>query len=121
MPDVGAVAGEAAGEDEHCVDAQVVACAHKARRKRGGGGRDPPQPIFVERQRRPLGGRAGLDFDEGDGAAAAGDEVDLAHRSAGAAGEDAPALKLEPERRQRFRTPTATLALAPLVQLGRFI
>ena len=65
MPDIGEMAGQAAGNDEHRVDPDVVGRAGKAVRDRFGRGGDAAQAIVVEREASLLGGGAGLDLDEG--------------------------------------------------------
>jgi hypothetical protein len=96
LPDVDEMAGEAARDDEHRVDPDVVAGPGVAVGERLGRGGDPAKAILVERELRVGRRRARLDLDEGDGAAAAGDEIDLADRSPDAAAEDGPALEAKP-------------------------
>ena len=57
---------------------------------------------------------AGLHLDEGEDPAAAGDEIDLAAGRAGAAGEDAVALQLQPQGGDIFGAAALALALAAL-------
>jgi len=92
VPDVGKVAGQAAGNDEQGVDADVIAVSRIARRKLLRGDRDTAKTIFVERPCRRLRGAALLDFYEGKYPAAAGDEVDFAARNASSTGENPPAV-----------------------------
>ena len=91
----------------------VVAVSRVARHQRLGGGGDAAQAVIVERQAAPRLAGAGLDLDEGEDAAAAGDEVDLADRRAGADGEDAPALEPQPPGGEPLRPPPAALGLLP--------
>ena len=85
--------GKASRDDEDCVDADVVAGALKTRRQTLRRHHDAAQAMLVERQCGAIVGGALLDLDEGDGAAAPGDQVDLAAWNAGALRENAPALK----------------------------
>ena len=100
---------KAAWDDEDGVDADVVAGAGEARRQPLGGDRDPPQPVMVEGEARAILSGARLDLDEGDDAAAAGDQVDLAAGDAGAAGEDPPALEPKPPGGEVLGAPAALL------------
>ena len=73
-----------------------------ANRKRSRGSPDKviaaiaAQAILVDREIEILGPVAPFDLDEGDNAAAAGDQVDFADRDAQSLAEDAPAVEAEP-------------------------
>ena len=108
-PDVGQVTGPAARDEVNGVDADHVAETGVARREAFGGDRDPAQAVGVE---RPCGGILGLallDLDEGEGAAAARDEVDFAAGNARSLGEDRPAVKPQPPGGDAFGAPSALL------------
>ena len=84
---MGDVAWQAAGHAHDDVEAEIKGSGGGMGRKPGGGGTgDAPAAGRGHR----LGGfgqaRALLDLDEGDEAAAAGDQVDLADRPCGSAG-----------------------------------
>jgi hypothetical protein len=85
-----------ARDDEDGVDLDVVAGAGVARRKLLGGGRDPAQPIPVEREADRVEGRAVLDLDERQAFAAPSDEIDLAPANLDPPREDSPAVKPQP-------------------------
>ena len=106
-----------AGDDEHGIDAHVVAVADEALGKLGRGGGDAAQPIGVERQASGIDAAALLDLDERDHLAAARDQVDFAAGGTHPAGEDVPAVEPQPPRRERFGPPPAALGVGPLQRL----
>ena len=114
VPDVLEMARKAPGYDEDGIDPEVVAPADEAGGERLGGSGDSAEAVVVQREVGFSGSGAGLDLDERYHAAFAGDEIDLADRRPGAAGEDPPALHLEPERREAFGAPAAALGPLPL-------
>ena len=93
MPHIDEMPGQAAGDQEQGVDADVVAIAGVARRETFSGDRDPAQPIFVESPGGRIFGGALLYFDKGQRAPTAGDKVDFAAGYAGSARENPPALQ----------------------------
>jgi len=86
VPDVGEVAGQAAGNQEQRVNPDVVPIPGIARCKPLGGDSDAAQAVLVERHCRRLDATALLDLDEGDDLSAPDDQVDLAAGNARAAG-----------------------------------
>src|SRR4051812_14614326 len=106
------MAGEAAGDDEHRVDADVVARFGIAGDERLGRSGDAAEAIIVERKPCLASRRARLHLDEGDRSAATGDEIDLADRRADSAAEDGPALEAQPPGGIAFRA--AAAAFGPL-------
>ncbi len=115
LPYVSEVHREPARDDEHRVDADVIARTDIARGKLFGGGGDAAQAIAVERYRCGVGGGTLLDLDEGDHLAAPGDEVDLAAAQFDALGEDPPAVEPEPPGGEGLGA-TAALLGFPAVQ-----
>lgn len=117
LPDVGEVAGEAAGDEEDGVDTDVVAGTGEARGKLLGCCGDAAQAVAVERE---VGGRCGgalLDLDKGDSATAAGDQIDLAAMDSHAPREDPPAVEPQPPGGERLGAPAAAFgeeAVQPL-------
>jgi hypothetical protein len=103
---------QAARDDEQRIDSDVVAIADVARRKAFGGDRDPAQAILVKCPRCRVLSAALLNLDEGQRPAAAGNQIDLAARNPGAAGENSPALETQPPGGERFRPPTTRFGLA---------
>lgn len=118
VPDVDEVAGQAAGNEEQRVDAYIVAVLGKARRQPLGGNCDAAQAIFVECPGCRILGGALLDLDEGECAAAPGDEVDFAARNAGTAGEDSPAVQAQPPGGERLRPAPARFGDLPVQSLA---
>jgi hypothetical protein len=108
------MAGQAAGNEEQGIDADVVAIAGIARREPLGSDRDPAQAIFVERPRCRFLAAALLDLDEGQNAPAPGDQIDLATRDTGSDSKYPPPLQAQPPGRERFRPPTARLGHLPV-------
>ena len=100
------MARQATGHEEDCVDADRVAEFGKSWREAFGGGRHPAQAPGIERYRGGILAGALLDLDEGERAAAACDEVDLAPDDPRAARDDVPAVQPEPPRRDRFGATT---------------
>ena len=109
---VGAVEGDADGvEADLGVEREVAVRGHP-------GGREAADPLLlaaVDREDRALGaeGRAlapGLDLDEDEGAAVAGDDVELAVAGAGVALDDLPAGGGEPAGDQLLGPGTGSLA-----------
>ena len=109
LPDVGKVAREAAGDDEHRIDADVVAGSGVASRELLGRCGDPAQPVAVEREVGGFAGGALLDLDEGDDTTAAGDQIDLAAVHPHALPNDAPTAKAKPPCSQCFGAAAAAL------------
>jgi hypothetical protein len=93
VPYVGQVSGPSPRNDEQCIDADVIAVAHVARREPFRGDDHAPQPPFVERDCGGFLGRARLHFDECERAAAPSDNVDLAAPHPRSTGKDLPAVK----------------------------
>jgi hypothetical protein len=98
---------QSSGHDEDRVDAQVVAGPEVARCEALGSDNHTAQSPCIERKRRSLFGRTCLDLDEGKGAAAARNDVDLAAGYAGSASEDAPAVEAQPPTGERLGTAAA--------------
>ena len=113
VPDIGDVPWPSSRNDEHRVDPDRVAGTGVARDQRLGGAGDPAQPPIVERQRRIRFGGARFHLDEGEHAAAPGDQIDLADPGADAHREDAPAVQPEPPGRDPLGPPPAALGRAP--------
>jgi hypothetical protein len=116
MPDIGEMAGQSARNEEDGIDADVVAIASVAGCQALGGDDDAAKPIFVERQSGAFLRGARLDFDEGEDAAPARDQVDFAARDPGALGEDAPAMQPKPPGGDGLRLAAALLGDDPPVQ-----
>jgi hypothetical protein len=113
------MAGQLAGQQEDGIDADVVARPGEARGQPLGGDGDSPQPVGIERHGGAIFAGPRLDFDEGDNAPAAGDQVDLAAGDARPLGEDAPAVQPKPPGRQPFGlTPAPLGKLAPAQRLS---
>lgn len=96
VPYVDEVAGQAAGNQEQGIDADVVAVTRIARSQPLGGDGNAAQAIFVERPGRGCFAAALLDFDEGEDVPAASDEIDFAARDPSAARKDPPAVQAQP-------------------------
>ena len=109
MPDVGEVAGQAAGNDEQCVDPDVIAVAGIAVGEPLGGDRNTAEAIFVEGPSRRFGGMALLDLDKGEDAPAACDEVNFAAGHAGSMCENPPAVQPKPPGSNFLRLTPACL------------
>jgi hypothetical protein len=110
------VTGQAARDDEDGVDADVVAGAHEARRQPLGGDDDAAQAIVVERDGGAFFGGASLEFDEGDDAAAAGDQVDFAAGDPRPPRENPPTMQPQPPGRQPLGAAAAFLGQLAAVQ-----
>ena len=116
---MGDVARPAARDDEDGVDADRVVGAGIAGKQRFRRAGDPAKAIFVQCQRRLLGGRARLHLDESESAAAAGDDIHFPNRSPRPGGEYPPAFESKPPGRQPFRLSAAALRLPPIQALGQ--
>jgi hypothetical protein len=102
MPHIDKVAGQGArGEEDH-VDADIIAILHVTRREDFGSSGDAAEAIIVNRMVKFGGSRAVFDFDKGDNACAAGDEINFTGGSADAFAQDFPALQPEPRCRKAF-------------------
>jgi len=99
LPDVDQMAWQAPWRKEHHVDAYVIARTREARAQHFGRGGNAAQAVLVDRKVEIGGAVAPFDFDEGDGATAPRDEVNLADRNAKAFADDAPAVEAQPPRR----------------------
>ncbi len=102
---------QAARDDEDRVDADVVAGAGIARFELAGGNRDPAQAMLVERLGGGVSGGALLNLDEGQYLAAPRHKIDFTAAHFYAGGEDPPAVKPEPPRRDRLGTAAALLGV----------
>ena len=98
------MARQAAGNDEHGVDPNVVPGLHMVCGQAFGG---TPEEPGVERQSSGFFVCSSLYFDEGEGSAAASDDVDFAARYTRAPGEDAPAVQAQPSTGERLGRPAA--------------
>src|SRR3982751_1250534 len=105
LPDIDQVPRPPARDDEHRVDADVVAVAHEARGEALGGNRDAPQAVVVERKGCGLVRCARLNLDEGDGTAPAGDDVDLSAGNTRPSLENTPAAQAEVPAGERLGAP----------------
>lgn len=114
MPDVGNVPREAARNDIHGVDAQVVARAHETGGEPFGGSRDSHEAVMIEREIGSLGCRARLYLDERKDLSAPSDQIDFATRNPGALREDVPAVQPQPQGGEALGVATACLGLLPL-------
>ncbi len=112
---VGQVAGKPPGDDEDRIHPYLVAVPSISGGQQFDRAADAAQPPLVERQIRAASARSGLDLDEGQGSAAAGDQVDLSHGRPRAAGENSPALQPKPPGRDLLGPATAALGPAPRV------
>jgi hypothetical protein len=108
------VAGEAAGDDDHRVDTDIVVRAGEAVGKRFGGGGDSAEAVIVDGVGRFMGGGASFYLHEDEGSAAAGDEIDFADGGADALGEDRIAFEAQKPGGQRFGAAAATLRPLPV-------
>lgn len=95
MPHIGQVMGPAPGYDEQGIDAHDIAAAQVAWGELLGGGGHPFQPMAIERDSHSVATRSRLDFDEGEGASAPGDDINLAAPGAGPARENPPAVQAQ--------------------------
>jgi len=109
QPDVGQMVGKATWDDEHRVDAHLVAVAKEARCQPLGGDRDAAQPIFVEGQARGVTARPLLDLDESDRPAAASDQVDLSAGNPRPPLQDSPSVQPQPPCGDGLGPPAAPL------------
>jgi len=114
VPDIDEVAGQAARDDEQCVDADIVTLASVARREAFGGDRDPAQAIFVECPGGGFLGAAPLDLDKGDDFSPASNEVDFTARNACTASKNSPALETQPPGGEGFCPPTVRFGDLPV-------
>ncbi len=96
LPDVDQMARQAARRKEHHVDPYGVARPGEARTEHFRGRRDAAQPIFIDRKVEVGWTFAPFDLDEGDGAPAARDKIDLADGNAEPLAQNAPAVEAEP-------------------------
>ncbi len=103
--------GPSPGDDEDRVDADIVVAACEARRQLFGGCDHAPQSPFVERQGGGIGAGPLLHFDEGQGLAATGDQVDFAAADPGAPGENPPAVEAKPPGGDGFCTASTPFRL----------
>lgn len=78
------------------INANVFACPCVTGRKAFGGDGDTAEAILVQRHRRSVFASPLLDLDEGDGASALCNQVDLTSRNSRAASKDSPAVKAQP-------------------------
>src|ERR1700690_3440845 len=109
------MARPAPGNGQDHVEAGLVAGKRRAtRQKCRGRPRDAPALVPGQRfgRRSPIG--AGLHFDEGDDAAPAGDDVDLAQAALQVARQDAIPGQAESQDGQALGAPTPEPCLAPL-------
>jgi len=83
--------GQLPWADEDDVDTDDVAPVGKAVAKHMGGVCHPHQPVSVDRKGKVDRPGAALHFDEGDGAATPGDQIDLAKGRADPPVQDSPA------------------------------
>lgn len=116
MPDIGEVLRHSAGSHHYGVDADIVTRPSVSRREPLRRHGNPAQTIFVKSQRQLFCAAAHLDLDESQALSAAGNEVDLAARHAGAACEDPPAVQAQPPSGQPFRPAAALLGCDAPVQ-----
>jgi len=107
---------QAARYEEDGVDADIVACAHKARRQPLGGDGDAAKPIAIERNGRALFAGARLDLDEGECPPAAGDDIDFAAGHSRALGENPPAVEAQPPGGQQLGLAASLLSKLAAVQ-----
>ena len=114
MPDVREMAGQAARDQEQCVDPQVIACASVAWCQTLGRDCDATQPIFVERPGGRVLATALFDLNERQDAAAAGDQIDFTSRNARTLREDSPAAKAQPPGGDGLRLAAARFRLLPV-------
>jgi hypothetical protein len=114
MPDVRHVARQAPGDDEHGIYAYIVAVSCVTVHKRARSGGHPAEAVIVKRDGGFLLSRSGLYLHEDEGPAAPRDQVHLADWGACAAGEDLPALELEPEGGDGLGAAAAPLGPLPL-------
>ena len=107
---------QAARHEEDGVDADVVSGAHEARRQPFGSDGDAAQAIVIKRHGGAFIGRARLDLNEGENAAAAGDQVDFAAGHPRAFSENAPAMQSQPPGGQPLGLATALFGKLAAVQ-----
>jgi len=105
------MAWQAARRKEHHVDPDVVLRPGEARGEHFGRRGDAAQAILVDRKIEILGPVAPFDLDEGDNAAAAGDQIDFADRDAQSLTKDAPAMEAKPPGGTAFGLAPARLGL----------
>ncbi len=114
MPGVRNMNRQAPGHDEHHIEPRLqLGKVPLALHKCGGGTGD----TLLLAGMNGVGGGAGvgalLYLNEGDGTAAGGHEVYLAHRGARAPGADAPAVQSEPARTDAFGQTPAAFGVPP--------
>jgi hypothetical protein len=80
------MAGQAAGHDEDGVDPKLVISPHEAGREPFRSGCNPAETVGIERMIGGCRRCARLHLDKGEGAAAAGDQIDFAAGDARALG-----------------------------------
>ena len=116
-PDIVDMPGQAAWNDEYCIDPDILAMAGIARRECLGSGGNAAQSKGVERECGFVAAGPGLYLYENDRPPTPGDNVDLADMCSHPAADDPPPFYLEPERGERFRSPSASFGL-PSVHLS---
>lgn len=101
------MAGEPAGDDEDRVDADIVVGLLVAWREPLGRDNDAADPPGIERHCCGVLRGTCLHLDEGDYLATSGNDIDFSACYAGAAGQDAPAVKAEAPARESLRAAAA--------------
>jgi hypothetical protein len=112
------VAGQAARNDEDCVDAHVIAGSDIPRGETLGSDGDAPQAVFVEGETGGFVARSRLYLDESRDPAAARDQIDFAAFDLAALREDAPAVEPQPKGRDPLSATAPSFGLDP-VHLAR--
>ena len=113
LPHVFEVGGRIARDDVDDVDANILGLAEEARYEELGGGCHPLQAAQVERAMRRRDAGPGLDLDEGEQLAAAGNQIDLADWRPHPFGENLPPFAAQIGRGLRFGAASAAFGLDP--------
>ena len=114
LPNVRQVPGPAPRDDEQRVHPYVVPKAYEAGGETLDGDCNAAQLPLIERKSGSAIACTRLDFDEGHGPPAPGNDIDFTARHARAASEDAPALQAQIPASEGLGTPAAFLCRLPV-------
>ena len=107
LPDVRNVSRQSAGNNEDCIDANVVVRFLVVGRKPLGCSDHAAQAPGIQGHGGSLFGRSRFDLDEGESSSASGNDIDFAAGHASSSRKDMPAAKPQPPAGQRLGSAAA--------------